>query len=430
MSITKRLILWLTLFVAVLWLAAGLITRFVFVDEISEIYKDQLRTAAHRIMPIVLHVARGAERNGGSLLQLDEDAAFLLTGANGALAFELRDASGKTILMSYDAGDVKFPDTVRPGFAEGDGLQAFTLKDASTGTFLTVVQPDTHRAEAISEATAALFVPMLLLVPIAVFGIWLVIRTATVPIRDLKRRILRAGSGRTDPIEPETDAVELKPIARAVDHAMREMNLALENEVRASADIVHELRTPLAEARMQTQKLAAELGDADGGRTGEILRALNTLEDRMTKVQEIALTGGPLVRPTERANLSRVAHTVIEELKPQSDELGRAIVLENALGQNLMAAFDPDLFAIALRSVLENALRHGTGTDPVTVRIGADWTVSVASQGPKLDPVDRGEFWQGVAIARRAMTQGGGSMRLISPATGRDDGVEAVLILP
>src|SRR5690606_6771365 len=48
----------------------------------------------------------------------------------------------------------------------------------------------------------------------------------------------------------------------------------------------------------------------------------------------------------------------------------------------LVSDLDPDAFAIVLRNLVENALRHGSPREPIDVALEADGTLRVASEGP------------------------------------------------
>lgn len=444
MSITKRLILWLVVLVSVLWLATALITRSVFVEEIDEMRHEAIRNAALRMMPIVLHSLKGPERTNPADGTLDEDASFLVAGIKGAMAFIVRDRTGKTILRSYDAKDVKFPDTVRPGLLVGDNVLAYTVNDARSGYALTLVEPNTHRREALAEATAALFLPMLLLVPLMVGLIWYLTRLATLPIRDLRRRItLRTFSDKTL-LELDTAAVELRPIARAADQLIARLETSLEDERRFSSNVAHELRTPIAGALAQAQRLRLEIGeDGPTERVDAIETALRKLSQLTEKLLQAARIESTPQLQHLREDLSPALDLVLRDVAAGEPADSR-IVLENRLGQDLIVAMDADIFAIALRNLVENAIRHGDPETPVTVAIEKDWTVHVINGGPPLDGDSleklKSRFTRGgntteghgigLSIVDRLMKQSGGGLTLHSPAQGKSDGFEAVLHLP
>jgi two-component system OmpR family sensor kinase len=109
-----------------------------------------------------------------------------------------------------------------------------------------------------------------------------------------------------------------------------------------------------------------------------------------------------------------------------------------------MSRIDPDAFAVLLRNLIENALRHGHALDPVIISVQRAGIVSVVNGRPAVPPdkLDRlkARFMRGHPLARgsglglaiaETIAAGTGARReLVSPAIGRTAGFEAVLHLP
>jgi len=449
MSMTRRLIVQLMLFVAVFWTAAALISRTIVVREINEIVAADLSQAANRIMPLVTHVlSAGPEPESGGESgeppQLEEDMRFMTAGAKGFLAFEVRDRTGRVRLRSYDAGDLAFPDKVAMGLAHSGNLSTYAVPDAATGLTLIVAAPDARRNEAIYEATMALFVPLLLVLLAMAGGGILIARSAMVPVRDLRRRIATRGGSNFDPVESESQPAELRPIANAVDRLLERLQKALDAERIFAASSAHELRTPIAGVLAQVQRLKAELGDGPGAaRVAKIEAALKRLSQLTGKLLQLSTAEAGLGPRETRENMSQAFDLVIRDFTDSAESPLR-VEVENHLGQDLMVAMDADSFAIALRNLLENAARHGAPGAPVKVVIGEDWTIHVCNHGPVVPPdrleglkqrFARGETEAegsglGLSIVERIMSRSGGSLTLASPIPGEADGFEAVLHLP
>jgi two-component system OmpR family sensor kinase len=108
-----------------------------------------------------------------------------------------------------------------------------------------------------------------------------------------------------------------------------------------------------------------------------------------------------------------------------------------------MSRIDPDAFTVLMRNLIENALLHGDAGEAVIIMVKEAGTVSVVNGGPavpahKLETLKarfvRGRTHArgsglGLAIAETTAAGAGASLELISPATGRTTGFEAVLHL-
>lgn len=155
--------------------------------------------------------------------------------------------------------------------------------------------------------------------------------------------------------------------------SMRPALRMLDEQERFLSEASHELRTPLATLRLY---LDAALRDpADTRRAVTDARALT---DRMGR-----LVTGLLARTRTESGLG--------ELDLQSlhlDQLVEGVVAESGAEVTLhteptVVAADPDLLALAVRNLIDNAIVHGGNGIEVTV---ADGTVSVRDHGPGLDP--------------------------------------------
>jgi two-component system OmpR family sensor kinase len=450
MSITRRLIVQLTLMVAAFWLTTAIVTRYVVVKEIDEIVSENISKTAIRLMPLALHSIlpdkEESDHDGdhNEPLELEEDLRFLRSGHAGFLAFELRDSSGNVLLRSYDAKGFDFPPIGRDGFLSQSDLVSFTITDRQSGFVLTLIEPASHRSEAIREATIALLLPLLILIPLMILAVIYITRRSIAPIQDLRRKIASRGGSNLEPIEIDGQPEELKPIANSVDRLLARLKTALNAEKAFAANSAHELRTPIAGALAQTQQLIHEMPEGKGRkRLEEVESTLKRLSDFTVKLLQLSRVDAGVGASHARSNLSPVLLMVIEEFSRNSRQ-SKKIVFEDRLKQELMVAMDADAFAICVRNLLENALNHSTSNKPVRIVLEDNWKIHVINSG-KVVPAEllavltqrytRGETAAdgsglGLSIVERIMDQCGGNLSFHSPASGMDNGFEAVLQLP
>lgn len=108
-----------------------------------------------------------------------------------------------------------------------------------------------------------------------------------------------------------------------------------------------------------------------------------------------------------------------------------------------MSRMDADVFAILVRNLVENALKHGDAKAPVEVSLSSDGVLSVVNGGPIVAADVLGRLTQpfvrgatssdgtglGLAIADSIAAGAGARLQLLSPATNRSDGFEARVYL-
>ena len=455
MSITSRMIASLLALIILFWAAAVWTARTALIDDIDEVVSENLSSMSRRMLPFVTHTIAGLpEREHGKSGDDDDDEdgghdlademETLAGHENGYLSYIVRQADGRILLRSRDAAALDLPDRFAPGFVTTPEVIAFTRTDRRTGLTLTLLEPGTHRAEAIAEATRSLILPMLLLLPMMAGAILLVVRLSLRPVDGLRRQIAERGGANLAPLDSASQPSELRPIARSVDRLMTRLSVAMDAERVFAASSAHELRTPIAGALAQIQRLKDEIGAGKAGaRVAEVESTLRRLADFTEKLLQLSRADAGLGQVEERQNLSPVLQAVVQ------DFTGRAvnplqIEIVNELGGDLMLGMDQDAFAITLRNLLENAGLHGQPGTPVRVVIGKDWTIRVTNHGPVVPPdtlaalktrytrgpTKSGGAGLGLAIADKIMVQSGGALTLLSPATGAEDGFEAVMTLP
>ena len=163
------------------------------------------------------------------------------------------------------------------------------------------------------------------------------------------------------------------------------------------------------------------------------------------KLLQLSRADAGIPRPSEAQDLLPVLHLVLQDLAAVGEPVGR-IVLDTGGRQALERRMDLDAFALALRNLVENALRHGPAGEKVRIRLAGDDSLHVVNGGAVLETEQLRRLTQrfargpgaaagagtglGLAIVERVMEQAGGRLELRSPAAGRKDGFEAILHLP
>ena len=457
MSITLRLMLSLSLVLVLLWGATAIVTRNVFVAEIDEIATENLAATARRLMPLVLESLSGrpahateqdsegsAAGEAAEVHQLSEFDEGYGNAASGFLAFQVRDEAGKLIMTSGDADDLGPPQPPRQGFVHWQDTLFYTVVDRASGISLTVIEPGSHRAEAIVEATQALWWPLAYLVPLMALAIWGLTRFSLAPVLGLSRQIADRGGANLAPLDAKGQPAELRPITTAVDRLMERLRAAMDAERVFAAHSAHELRTPIAGALAQVQRLKAELGEAKGTeRVAEVEARLKSLVDFTEKLLQLSRAEAGLGSRSDRMNMTPVIAAVVHEFTGRlTDPV--TLVVDNQLGQDLMVAMDADAFAICLRNLLQNAVLHGAKGRPTRLIIARDWTLRVVNDGPVVAPevlagltgryvrgdTTSGGSGLGLSIVATILKQSEGALVLTSPAPGGVAGFEARMVLP
>jgi two-component system OmpR family sensor kinase len=436
-SLSRRLIVSLTISLGSLWLIAAALAGWAAVHETNEIFDSALQETAQRLLPLALDDLDEIDEHDGRTI----DDAITLKGHQEYLIYQFRDRAGRVVLRSHDAPAEPFPAPLDHGFADIAG-QRFYTEPAPDGAFaIQVTEKQAHRYRALIRGLISLIVPLLLLPPIAGLIIWRVVARSIRPLRGVREEIAARGGSNLQPLPEVGLPNELAPIVRDVNRLIERLGAALEAERAFAANSAHEMRTPVAAALAQVQRLGVELvGMPQHARIAQIEDALRRLASRVGKLLQLSRADSGIAIASESADLLPILQLVIDEYARTPDNAGR-ITLDTGALDRLPARIDIDAFAIVFRNLLENALLHGARGRPVRVRIAADRGIHVANEGPVVTADMLRRLTQrfvrgrtsaegsglGLAIAEKILDQAGGRLELHSPAIGQSDGFEAVI---
>ncbi len=196
-----------------------------------------------------------------------------------------------------------------------------------------------------------------------------------------------------------------------------------------SADISHDLRTPLTHVQLRLERLKAT-ADPEVVQAveeiGEDVTALLRTFDAMLRLAEIE--NDPAAAHLSPVDLARLATEVVEAYGPDVDASGRGLELDAEPAQVLG---DADLLRNAIANLIENALRH---TPPgthirVAVRREADGArLVVADDGPGVPPEHYDKVLQRFQKLDPTRTTAGSGLGLpIVTAIAHRHGVKLVL---
>ncbi len=403
----------------------------------DEVFDSALEETAQRLLPLAVPdiLSRDEGDTSQRIVTLREHDEYF--------TYVVRDARGDVLLRSHRADDSVFPAFSRMGFVDTPTHRVY-FDAALQGTItIAVAEPLAHRRDVANEALWNLAWPLALLIPASLLLVWGVVRVSMAPIRSLRTGIESRGSGDLTPIPAAGLPSELGPIADAVNHLLLRLAGALDAERSFTANSAHELRTPVAAALAQTQRLIAETKDAGSReRAQQIEMALQRLSRLSEKLMQLARAEGGRLKGRETTDIAGVAKMVVDEMVRKPGMIERIAL--DAPEAPVMAGIDADSFAIVLRNLVENGLKHGAADAPVAIVLSGDGVLTVSNEGPPvppdllsrlLQPFERGTTAAdgsglGLAIVNAIAAGTGGQLALTSPLPGRPTGLEARFTAP
>ncbi|NYT61024.1 two-component sensor histidine kinase [Alcaligenaceae bacterium] len=429
-SLQKYLVYGLTLGIVVLWLVAMGISGLVVQHELNETFDNAMEETAQRLLPLaVLDILNREDTS------TPQRVAPLKTQQTG-FTYLVRDNKGNILLQSFGADLAVFGSRPIEGFASTATHRVYGASALRATVFIDIAEPLAHRREVILDTVVALVLPLLFLIPVSLFGIWLLVRISLRSILSYGRAIEARGAGDLSPIVLEKLPTEINPIADAVNRLLERLRLALESEKRFTANSAHELRTPLATTLAQVQRLRQAVPEGPlRMRTAEIETSLKELSRLSEKLMQLAKAeGGGLLFNAPQDLAMLLAHVVQDVRRTAS----APIELTLPPTEPVLSMIDPDAFAILVRNLIENALKHGAPDSAIEVSLSSDALLKVVNAGAVVDAINLAQltrrfvrggsraegFGLGLAIASAIASGVGAEWTLASPATGKTDGFE------
>ena len=234
------------------------------------------------------------------------------------------------------------------------------------------------RAQLANEIVKGVILPQFLVLPLAVTLIWFGLVRGLVPLADLSQRIGTRKHGDLSPIDPGAVPEEVAPLIRAINQLMLRQDASLKGQQRFIANAAHQLRTPLAGFKTQTElalRQSTHAGDAGELRASLAQMLLST--ERATRMvnQLLALTraerggAGHSLPTITRVRLDALARDQVRERVPMA--LARRIDLgcDEARAEAVEVEGDPVLLAELLGNLIDNALRYTPSGGVINVHV-------------------------------------------------------------
>jgi two-component system OmpR family sensor kinase len=351
----------------------------------------------------------------------------------------VRSAEGQVLHQTGPSRDLPWPVSTVPGVQTVDGWRIATRRTLDGRVMVQVGEPLIERRQAITESTAALLLPMLGLLPLAALLIDLLLRRSFRSVHEVSEQWRARPAGDISPLNASDLPNEFDPMVASINALVERLQGVVVAERAFAASSAHELRTPLAAARAQAQRLVAELPEGDAQeRALALVRSLDRLTNTSTKLLQLSRVESGIGLAREPVDLCQLTTLVADEFRHAAD-VSHRLQLELP-PQPVIVMGDIDALGIAIRNLIENALKHAPHAQ-VRVQVERPGSVVVSDDGPGVDPQALATLSQpysrakarvegtglGLAIVARIAEQQRAALSLASPVPGENRGFRASL---
>lgn len=405
-SIRARLLAGTALGVAIAFAISGVLVLVLARSSLYAQFDEALTARAAALAALV--------EQEGETIEVEIDPA----GTPGEVAyFELWDHE-RVLLRSTSLGA---RDLERS--AGGSAIRDVELPDGRDGRQLTVQvsarrEPVDHGARAPSEVTLVLARPKAevateltrlggVLVGVGVFGTLVclailagVVRFGLTPVRSLAAAIaeLREGDLAVK-LDAATIPRELRPVVNRLDDLLRRLAAAFARERELTAEVAHELRTPIAGLRA-TLEVALSKGDrpAEKYRTAladclAITRQTERLVETMLSLARLDAGTAPAAH--ENVDLDELVRESVAAISARAAE--RNVTITTDL-PTVTTSTDRDKLQLVVHNLLDNAVSYVDPGGTIRVEL-VPGTLTITNSGCALAPADLEHvferFWRG-----------------------------------
>jgi two-component system, OmpR family, sensor histidine kinase TctE len=259
------------------------------------------------------------------------------------------------------------------------------------------------RSRLATEIVKGVMLPQFVVLPLAVFLVWLALARGIRPLRDLEERIRARRADDLSPIDIQAVPVEVSPLVNSVNDLFDRERQSLAAQRRFLADAAHQLKTPLAGLRMQADlALRAQASEAELKQSlKQISRASMSATRTVNQLLALARAeGSGQSLPKQKVDVAQLVMDVVRDALPRAMERNFDLGYEGLEAGDAASTIEgyPALLIELVRNLVDNALNYAAGSAErpgvITLRVTSDaiaqiLLLQVEDNGPGIPASER-----------------------------------------
>lgn len=468
LRLSRQLLLWLLLPQIVLWAAGGAAAYRLaasYVDQALDMGLAQSsRALARQLKPLGDGLLIDFPRAAQAILEADpQDRQFYVVSSppgSFILGNHTLPPPPPEVQANSQPDRPFFYDGLMPSMPGSDTLvqvrvvALYQLLDAEFGAapqqvLIQVARSKTTREQLVERILIDMLLPLSTLMVLMSLIVWFGIQAGLAPIRRLRQQVEGRAASKLDPIELDGAPLELHALAQALNTLLADARQHLEQQRRFIGDAAHQLRTPLAGLKAQTELALQQLETSERAELRQRLAKVHESAARSAHLVNQLLSlarsepGAPLPQ-MQRTDLQALLQTVVADWVPKALRAQIDLGWEHRDGPAAWVWAEPTLLREAISNLIDNAILYaGTGAE---ITVGLDSAseplhIWVRDNGPGIAPELRERAFErffrgtqqgngcglGLAIVRDIVRRHGGEVALRHPPEG---GLEVRISLP
>ena len=394
-SLRFRLIATLSLVSVLVWLISTAVAWFQVRKEVNQVFDAQQilfaeRLASSDLRHLLMDSHNTQPRRPFKKHRFDDDA----------LAFAIFTTDGNIVLSDGENGE-NFIYAPKKGFSltrirnDDDDWRIFWLPVAGGRLIVAVGQEQEYRDELINKMVFGQMWIWFAGLPFLLAALGLIIRRELRSLKEVGEQVAKRPPDDTSLLPTDNLPMEILPLIQNLNQFFDRTSATLLRERRFTSDAAHELRSPLAALRIQTE--VAQLAGDDAHLREQALENLTKGIDRATQLIEQLLTLSRLDNLKELENLQEIhweqlIPSLMGELYFHAEKHQITLAFE-PIAEPPVKRGQPLLLALMLRNLIDNAIRYCPAGSQVKVWLEKN-KILVEDNGGGVDEADLAKLGQ------------------------------------
>ena len=401
-SLHKQLLLWLVLPQLVLWMAAAFVTYNVAARYANRAIDASLlqatRALARQVKPIGNGLFIDFPRAADDIIGGDPDdrVYYMVSTPPGQFILGSRTLPPPSLSGPPKLGEPYFYDGVVDKMQIRVAALYVAYGDSKTRQLMLVqiARGRARRDELARSILGDTVLPLSGLILLMTMIVWAGIRAGLAPLARMRALVEDRAPNDLAPLKIDAAPQELRSLARALNDLLAAVHESVAAQRRFVNDAAHQLRTPLAGLKSQTELALGE--NVDPARQPRLQRVHESAVRSAHLVNQLlslarAEPESALAQHSARVDLRELAREVTAEWVPKALQAGVDLGLDDAgeAAAPVVVQGHPLLIREALQNLIDNAIRYAGTSSEVTVcvrRDGGSGVMQVSDTGPGIPP--------------------------------------------
>ena len=298
------------------------------------------------------------------------------------------------------------------------------------------------RTELANQIVKGVILPEFIILPIALALVWFALSRGLLPLAELQQRIRQRQPGDLSPIDSRQVPEEITPLVGSLNEMLERLAQNIASQKRFIADAAHQMKTPLAGMRMQSELALRQTSEEEIHLS--LIQLAKSSESATRLVNQLlalarAENQAPEAAPFEPLEVTGLAREAVQAWV-QTALANRIDLGFEQPGHAIMARGNPTMLREMLNNLLDNALRYTPAGGSVTLRVRADTeakkaVLEVEDTGPGIPAAERVHVFErfyrilgsssagsglGLAIVREVAQQHGAEIDIFNNPRSHD----------